>query len=305
MPSVKNISTSHTLTNVMVQYGLQEFVADILAPAALVKFRSNVIFSGGKEKLKAYDAVRRAGASATLVDFDYSSTTYKTVPYALRTVLDDDQIDNAEKPIDLRANSVEILTSIIKLNHEIRWQAIMQDTSVVTQHTAVGAAWNGSGDVDPKNDVDGRKRAVRNSVGADPTHILFSCDVRDGLVNYLLGKAQITFGQAATQIELPDTVYGMTPVVPKVVKNTANIGQTESLSNVWSDYVLVCVVSAPSTSYTGAFLTLRRTKIGSKGYRVRRWYDEEKEAENIECQTEEDEVAVNVSGAALLTGALG
>lgn len=300
MPSVNKIVVSNVLTDILVGYGKQGFVADQVAPSTIVKQKASVIFQGGKEKLKDHDSERKSGARTARVDFDYSSTTYKTVRYGLHTTLDSDAVDNVEQPIDLEADATVILSSILLLGHEKRVKAISQ--AAVTGVPAV-VAWDAP-NADPKKNVDGVKRTVRQNKGQFPNSILLSCAVRDALVNYLLGKAQITYGEAARVVELPPLLWDMKPVVPLVVENTANLGAAEDLADVWGNDPMVYIAGSPSIIYTGAFLTLRRNLIGPQGYRVRRWFDEETESTYVESQSEEDEVAVDLAAARKLTGVL-
>ena len=304
MPSITHITTSHPLTNLMVGYGSNSFIADIIAPPVLVKFRTGSFFKAGKEQLKQHTAERKAGAWTNRVGFDFSSGTYQTVPYGLHTPLDQDALDNVEKPIDLRIAATNLLTGIIKLNHEVRTQTIVQDAAIVTQTAAAAAKWDTTSPT-PKLDVETGKEAVRRSKGRYPSHMVLPPDTRNALVDYFLGKAQISYGEAAQVISLPKLVWGLVPVVPLSVQNTANIGATEAISDIWDKTkVLLLIVDQPSIMYTGAFATPRRTKIGKKGYRVRSWFDEGSECEFVECQTEETELTVDAAAAYLITTVL-
>ena len=302
MASIKNITTSKPLTNVMVGYGQGSFIGDILFPPIPVKFRTGKLYSAGK--LKEHTIEVKPGAWTTRVDFDFSSATYTTVPYGLHTPIDQDAIDNVEKPISLRSAAVETITGIVKLRHEVACQTIAQNTAIITQTAAAAAKWN-AGAATPKADVEAGKEVIRRAKGRYPTHAVIPPETRNALVDYLLNAAQITYGEAAKVVSLPPLIWGMKPIVPLGVKDTAAIGATEAISDIWDKTkVTLAIVEKPSLMYLGALATMRRTKIGPQGYRVRTWFDEGPECEFVECKTEEDELLVDATGAYIISTVL-
>ena len=306
-PCIKNITKSEVLTNVLVQCGQGAFVANEFAPAALVLNRKGEIFKGGTEHLKAVRGEARSGALSTKVSFDYTDVDYKTVPRKWHAELPQDIIDNQAAPLNVRVRGTEILGQICKLDGEIRTATLVQATGTIS-NTGAAAYWDGppagATPINPKMDIDARREVVRRAVGKYPNVMKISVNCRNALVNWLLAKAQITYGEAAQVIELPSMLWGMKPVVPLCVQNIANEGQADNNSDVWSDTITVMIVEPPSLMYQGAFLTLRRTKIGAAGYRTRQWFDEGPEVESVEVQSEEDVVTVLVGAASILTGVL-
>jgi hypothetical protein len=301
-----HIKTRKVLSTVAASYAEQSFVAEKIAPSVLVNDVSGKIYARGKEKLKPHDDAWKAGSKATLVDFDYSSVNYDLEQRKLAVALKKDALANADTPLDLEQDATEILTSIIQLNHEKRIQAITQGNGSITNTQGAAAEWDQSG-ATPKADVDSVREQIRADVGRYPNVILMSTEVRNDLVQYLLDKAQITYGEAAQTIELPASVFGMTPVVPECVENTANIGQTASISDVWSNVVFMCVVERPSLFFGGAFVCPRRKTFNGdpltvQGWRVRRLELEEDEVVKIEVATEVDEVTVDLTAAGTVTG---
>lgn len=303
MPS--NITTRKVLSTLAASYGDQSFVAEKIAPSVLVNDATGKIYSRGKEKLKPHDDAWKAGSKAATVDSEYSSVNYDLVQRKLAHPLKRDAIANADSPLDLEQDATEILTEIIQLNHEKRVQAITQASGSITNTDAASAKWD-TAEAVPKTDVDGIKEQIRADTGRYPNTILMSANVRNALVQFLLDKARISYGEAAQTIELPSTIYGMTPVVPLCVENTANIGQTASISDVWSDVVLMCVVDRPSIYFGGAFVCPRRRTFNgdpltSDGWRVRRLELEAEEVTMIEVATEVDEVVIDIDAAGTLT----
>ena len=303
MPSIANITTSVVLTTIMVGRTTQGFAAEQYMPTTLVERRFGKIYSAGKEGLRNHDAQMKSGVMSNRVDFDYSSTTYTTVKRGLHTPLDDDMLDNADKPINLRRDATNLLSGIILLGHEIRAAAVAQDTATIT-NAAAGAAWNADSGQDPRADTDTGKEAVRSASGRYPNAMILPPACRNAFVSYLLTTAKVSYGELARTVELPDLVQGLKPIVPLVVKDTAALGQDASISEVYTaTKVTLCVVDSPSTIYGGAFLNVRRKKIGPQGFRVRTWWDEAVEAEFVECQVEDVEKAINTDAAYIITGA--
>jgi len=301
MPSIAKITTSKVLTTVMVGRAAQGFVAEQYAPSTLVNNRSGKIYSAGKEGLRDIDAQMKSGVKTNRVDFDYSEDTYTTKKQGLHTPLDTDLLDNADQPINLRADATNLLTGIIMLKHEVAAAALAQATGTITSAGAT-AKWDAASGQKPRDDMDTGKEVIRAAAGRYPNAAIFPPACRNAYVNYLLVTAQVSYGELARTMELPPLVQGMVPIVPLVVKDSAALGQTASLSEVYTaTIVTLCIVDSPSLIYSGAFLNIRRTKVGPKGFRVRQWWDEEIETEVVECQTEQIEKTVNVDGAYCIT----
>jgi len=77
---------------------------------------------------------------------------------------------------------------------------------------------------------------------------------------------------------LPSVLWGMKVVVMMAVKNTANLAQSESLSDVWDDTVIMAYIN-PSPG-------LKRITWGytfqSRGWQVKKWREEARAADIIE-----------------------
>lgn len=309
MPSLNSIVTSKPLTNIIADgYGDQSFIAEEVAPTIKVKDPKGKIYIRGKEKLKPYDASWKSGAKATLVDSEYDSVDYATEQYKLAYPLKRDVLNNADNPLDPRQDAAEILKDIIMLGKEKRVQAISQASGSITNTTAASVKWNAAG-ATPRENVNETKELIRDDTGRYPNKMIMSTDVRNALIAYFLGEAQITYGEAAKTVELPDVVFGMKPVIPMCVENTANINQTASISDVWSNVVLMVVAAKPSLHYGGAFCSpLRRNfngdSITNEGWRVRRIKLEEEEVEKIEVASEVDELVINIDAAGTVTNVL-
>jgi len=302
MPSIANITTSTVLTTIMEGRVMQGFSAEKFMPSTLVNKRFGKIYSAGQESLRQTSDQMKSGVMSNRVDWDYSSSTYTTEKRGLHASLDADLLDNADQPINLRADATNLLSGIILLGHEVRAATMAGNTTVITQTAAATAAWDAASGQDPRLDIDTGKEAIRTATGRYPTHMITPPACRNALVAYLLSQAQVTYGELSQVVDLPATVQGLIPIVPMVVKDTANLGQDASLSEVYdATKVTLCIVDSPSTLYSGAFLNVRRTKIGPSGFRVRQWYDEATESEFVECQVEEDELTIGATSAYIIT----
>ena len=99
---------------------------------------------------------------------------------------------------------------------------------------------------------------------------------------------------------LPPSLWGMKVVVMMSVQNTANIAQTESLSDIWDDTIILAYI-APSPG-------LKRITWGytiqSRPWQTKKWREEARSASLVEVSTIRDLKIISTGCAYKITDTL-
>lgn len=252
------ISTVHVaavLTNVSQSYRNSGYIADRLFPVVPVAKETGVFFVYGKDSFKRIKTERALGAVSEEYDFGLTTDTYQCDEYSLLSVLDNRILKNQDSPLDLQVDTTEQLVDAIMLDWEKRVATLVgtaanfaSDHTVDLSSVGVTRQWDAASETMQKDVQDGI-RVVRRSIGKWPNTIVISPDVAevmsrdsDILDQVKYTHAELLVNDAAGGYLLPPRLWGLEVLVPTVVENTANLGQTESMSDVWSDQVLICYV---------------------------------------------------------------
>jgi len=120
--------------------------------------------------------------------------------------------------------------------------------------------WNDSS-ADILGTFDLAKKAFRHNCGVNPTHVIIPEDCWDVFINdaTILGLEKYTRGGIVQDANagLFAPVRGIQPIVPTVLKNSANPGATASVAELWSDdKVYFIYVDPGAASNLKAFTSL-------------------------------------------------
>lgn len=301
MPTTSSVHVNAALSNVAIKFGNPALVAEMVAPVIPVVKESDKYYVFRREELREKNSLRAAGTSATEVDWDVDTATYTAEEYALRHLLPDRVVNNADTPVRPRITTTEKLTDWVRLGYEKRVQAIAQATASVGGSAAASAKWDASSGQDPEEDVDIAKTAVRRNSGRNPNSILMSDSVWKALKRWMRTQStNITFREILELGKAPDRIWDLDLIIGGSIENTAEEGQSDSISDIWNDNVLVFYrQKSPSLDSLSFMYTFR-----PRNFRVRTWRDEDKEGEYIEAGFIQDEKLVSSEAGYLITDAL-
>lgn len=296
MASVTSVHVSAALSNIAIKFKNPAFVADQVSPVINVQKESDKYYVFSREELRDQNTLRAPGAEANEADWDVSTSTYTAEEYALRHLLPDRIIANADRPVRPRITTTEKLTKWIMLGYEKRVQAIAQNTANVGASATPSTKWDASSGQDPEADVDTAKTSIRQTAGVNPNTILMSDTSWKALKRWMRTQStNITFRGIIELGAPPARIWNLDLIVAGSVENTANEAQADSISDIWNDNVLVFYKEqSPSIEALSFMYTFR-----SRNFRTRTWRNEEREGEYIEPSVVQDEKLV-ASGAAYL-----
>ncbi|MFC1601794.1 hypothetical protein ACFL34_05540 [Candidatus Sumerlaeota bacterium] len=248
MPEVSDIHVDSALTNVSVQYGANQYVADRLLPVVPVAKQSDKYFilDADREGLRQSDDRRAPGAEAMEADFNASTGSYFCEDHALQAIVSDEERANADPAIQADIAKVEFLSNKILLNKEIALAAAL--ATGVTQATTVTNKWNDYTDGDPVKNINDSIKTIVDAVQLVPNTLIIDYSVFLALKDHPDIVERVKFGSSPVNPSLVSEqtlaqVFGLRQVlVARSFKNTAKKGQTASVSAVWSDTAYLAYV---------------------------------------------------------------
>lgn len=196
--------------------------------------------TGNRFTLPASALIKRAnGTQYHAIDWDVSSGTYKIEDYGLEKSWDDNEQSAQMGPIDLNRDSTQVLTDLVMLAYETRINAIVTNSSTITQ-TSTAAALNGQWDSagsNPIKDVNTAVSTIYQATGVRPNKMVVGWDAWiDGLMNNDEIIARINAGnnmggnEDITPQLVGQRLFNLDLRVNTGILNSAVEGQTVSLS---------------------------------------------------------------------------
>lgn len=251
-----------------------------------------------EQLLQTRDTKRSPGGKYNRAETTFTANTYATKQNGFEEPLDDTEAEmyasyfSAEQYASLRARDA------VLRNYESRVVAAVTNTSVIPTGT-VGTSWKTIASSDPVADIIAARKAVRDATGLIANAVVLGWDAYNNVkqsvsvinrIKYWGGSDPTTKGiDTSTLAKLFDVEE---VIVAGAQSNTANQGQTASLSQIWSnDDVLVTRIaksgdfkepcigrtfhwSGGGSSIDGVVEMYRDESVSSNIYRVRQQTDE-------------------------------
>lgn len=300
MPTVSSVHINAALSNIAIKYKNPAFIAEHIAPVVPVKKEADKYYIFSREELRDMDSLRAAGSEANEVSWDVTSETYSAEEYALKHLLPDRVVDNADTPIKPRSTTTEKLTKWINLGYEKRIQSVAQSTATVTNNATPATKWDAASGQDPEEDVDTAKTSIRRTAGVNPNTLVMSDPCWQAVKRWLKAESDITYDEWIKKGGPPPKLWNLDLIVAGAIENTADEGQTDSISDIWNDNVLVCYrEKTPSLNSLSFMYTFR-----ARNFRVKTWREESRDGQMIEASVIQDEVVVAADAAYLITDVL-
>lgn len=302
-----DVHVNQPLTNFALQFRNRAFVAEQVFPVVPVVKESDVYYTFSREELRDVETLRAAGALAKEIEWVPSTATYTAEEYALRHLLPDRIVANADSPVRPRLNTTAKLMKWINLGMEKRVQAIAQNSANAVATVAASPKWDGTSPTIEK-DIDTAKDSVRNNAGVEPNTILLAENVkdvikRDSTVRDLI-RYVINMGEGNRELlmngELPPVIWNLAVIIAGATEDTSKLGQSSSIAKIWNDSVPVfyreMAVSLDALSW-GYIMRVQNPIV--KSYR-----DEHRNGEYIEAAIIQAEELVTPNACNIITDVL-
>jgi hypothetical protein len=306
-----DLHVDNHLTNVALNYRPMNLIADLIAPIVPVGKQSDSypIWSQA-DALRVEDAKRAPGTEANLITRSVSSAKFYAENYALKTQLTIEDRENMDAAYisELRDGKARFLTGKMGLVWEDRLAKQVTSGSNVYSYSAIASAWT---DIDvalPLTDIWTVFDVVQDASGYKINSMLMGGQAWrnfrrcDEVQNQLYGTAggsprTVTQEQAKALFELDRFIVG------EAYANTADEGQSQVLSPIWGDHVLMYYAPLrPSIEEPSFMYSFRWTKPGLANMTVERHpFDSKTKAEEVELGVYQDERITSSTLAYLLT----
>ncbi len=312
MPDVTQVHHDVALTNVSVAYKNSAFIASEIAPEVLVRRQSNkyFVFDPDRESLRSTDDQRSPGAEANEVNFDLSSDSYYCDDHALESVIPDEERENADSPLQPEIERTEFLADKILLNQEINLATLLRDDSLMPGHdiASAGNRWD-QDTIDPVDDIETARTAITASTQTIPNVLVLPFEVYQKVRNNPKITDRVAYSRMGVfgPTELAQLFDVERVLVPRAVRNTAAMGQSPVLENIWGKDALLLHVPprAGLKIVTPALTFVWGQATGSlRGTSVQTWREERRKASMIRVQKYYDQKLVAPSAGYLITNAI-
>jgi|GEM_PF-3181169 len=251
---VRDVHTNAILSNFALAYEQSSmFIADKILKNFKVKKESDSWYKFyQKDILSIPENIERGDTAETaIVTADLTSDSYTCIEYALGMLVPQRSIDNADDPLKPERDATNILTELILANRERRAATALFNTTTFSGYTAAlsaGTQWDDPVNSVPRTNMKKAKNSVRQYANKRPNVLVVGETVWDYMENHPNLLSYISPGgkpenpgllskRAVAQIMQVDELH-----VGGAVYNTANKGQTASISDIWGDYALFAYV---------------------------------------------------------------
>jgi len=247
-----NVHIDRALTQISVGFpNTQPMAGPALFPSVSVLKQTDKYYIFGREGWLPESDYRAPGTQANEVTGAAVSTdTYYASEHSLQIAVTDEERANADPPIAPDRDGTNIITSKILLGRERVMQTLATTAANYNASNTVTLSgtsqWNDYANSDPISDLRTTKIAINAKIFIDPNVAVIPYQVMVKLEDHPDFLERIKYSERAIfSPELLASILGFERVVvPGVGVNTANLGQTPSLSYLWGKDVVVAY--APS-----------------------------------------------------------
>lgn len=261
-PSAVHIDRA--LTNCAISYRNREYIADQCMPVVTVAQRSDKIFEFPVETMQQLADVSIAGNRGMPGEVKYSlnsSKNYSVSDYALMDFVSNDEIANADAPLQPKVEAVEVVTNFLMLARESRVASAVFGAGNYGSNTAALAGadrW----DTSTSDPVQKIEDAIE-SCFVRPTHIVLGAQVWTKLRNhpkflqYILSRASTASGDVPLRVseQLIADAFGLEGCIVGRAKSVTSVeGQSVTTGYLWGkSAALIRVEKSPSARKTQCF----------------------------------------------------
>lgn len=175
-PDTGDVHTNTPLTNISIAHmnKMTDFGADTVFPVIFVPKQSDIIpiYTRGFFFVdEAEQSLRAQRTQAATVGWEIDTTsTYRTISYALGVELSDEIMDNADTVWQMERSATELLTQLSAIRRERAFSSVYMVISKWGTDVVGGTnftQWSDYGSSDPFNDIEDGIASVGDTIGQD------------------------------------------------------------------------------------------------------------------------------------------
>lgn len=288
MPVLPNqVHRDRALENVSLQYKPQGLIADLVAPKVPVKRESDFYYVYSRDTMSIPETLRASGAESNQANWNVSTSTYVLEEHALHDYVVDRQRDNADNPIDLDIDTVEITTQKILLRREVDLATVVQDKNNWSNQLSMTTTQQWSFNTTTTNPIvliDSLSSVIVQNSGVVPNQLIVTDAQFRALKEHfsVVDRVKFTSADSVSPEMLAKLLNLERILIARGIQNTAKEGLAESMSFIWTDAAFLCyVAAAPALKQASALYTFWKDAY-SAPFKVERWREQKRTADGIQ-----------------------
>lgn len=246
----RDVHLDKPLSNVAIAYRPEGFIADMIAPIVPVPKQSDAYYVwSSADAFRTENDHRAPGTEANVMERSVSSGTFFADNYALkmRTPYEDLKNADAAQIFLSRQSRAEAVKDKLMLNMEYRVGQQCTSGSNVGSYSTVASAWTTltNGNSDPIGNINTAIENVQDATGVRPNSIIMGnyawrlLRQHADATERIFGSLANTGGRTVLQSHIKELFEMERFMVGGAYYNSADEGQSQSLSQIWNDNVLV------------------------------------------------------------------
>lgn len=277
MPAPQELHVDRWLTDLSVAFTQDngDFVSDKVFPVVSVKNQSDkyVIYDRGsfwRNQMRP----RPLGGRADIADWEKSEGTYRVEEYALAHMVDDRQRANTDSPISLDTQAMELLSSAVAIDADVRWATAYFADSIWTTDLEGAADADftqinltaGAHVGEPIELIDAQKEAVKLLTARYPNTLTLGASAHRIVRNHSAVKEVLKYIRQSAplnQATIADVFDIERYFVARAVYNTAAEGAADSFAFIAGAHNALMTytpetagLNTPAAGYTFAWTDL-------------------------------------------------
>jgi len=269
MPALQDIRYDPILSNVSIAYQNDKYIAEQICPVVLSKKKTGKYFKYDKSKFRKVQSLRGMGSKTNEISYALTqSDAYVIKEHALKELVPVELVDQAPKPLTPKIDAVENVTERLLIEKEYDLAVYMQSTGNLSRNITLSGTsqWSDYANSDPIGIIRAGKQSIHSYIFKDPNVLVLGKQVYDKLLDHPDIIDRIKYSQFG--VASPDLLARLFGVEKVVIGGagyeSANEGQTSSLSYIWGKYAwLVYVEPKPAVKKVsfGYFFQLNKPRM--------------------------------------------
>ena len=248
MPSniIGTIHIDAALTKLAIGYQNEEMIADLVMPRVKVAKESDKYYVYDKSNFRTgEDDLWARGTEPHEVQLRISDDSYACVRRALEEFVDNDDVKNADAPIDPMRDATFDLVERLRIKAEKRVATAIRTVANNGGTASPADKWDDYANSDPIGDVKAGIISVRGRIAKRPNTVIFPWSVYETLKDHPDFTDRIKYTQiGVVTSKLMASIFEVANVrIAGALENTAVEGQPDVLADVWGDDVWIGYVA--------------------------------------------------------------
>ncbi len=289
----------------------EDFVGDAAFPPLYEEGRvtGNVsLMNTGGKSAGNQEITRGASSPYSRVGFQPSFTAFRCLEYGAFAGIGPDMRAESQVGKDLLELAAEVVSAEVMIQRELRIANTFFVAGGWTNNVALGGAaqWDDAGGTPLANlwtakrnvKLNGLANANAMLIGYDGFRVAVQAGDITGLIPADVRQSQITM--SALQQRLAEAFEFDNVFVGRAVRNTANLGQAETMGFILTDNALV-YRHEPATSVNAAAAAQFASTDGGQATVIDRWFDDDTREDRVRSRETRDELVIDALKGSLIT----